>query len=341
MTNIDARGKNCPIPVIMTKKVIAEGAKEITVLVDNKTATLNLEKLAQNSGMSFSCKAIGNDFEVVLSGEGKAAEIIEALTLDAVGKACPTPVIMAKNALVEGVKELTVLVDNKIAVQNLTKLGENNGKTVTSSEENGVFTVVIAGEGAAKNEIAAATLDATKVNCPIPVCMAKNALKEVKELTMIVDMPIAVENLKKLANNLGKTVAVSEVDGLFHVTLGGEGNPVEETPVGDWCAFVTEKSIGVAPNELGGNLMKMYLYTLTQSENLPGAMLFMNEGVKVLENEEMQLSLAELAIKGVKLIFCGACLNFYGISHLCPPANISNMYVIVEEMGKYNKVVKI
>ena len=120
-----------------------------------------------------------------------------------------------------------------------------------------------------------------------------------------------------------------------------ESKPVEEKPVGDWCAFVTEKSIGVAPNELGGNLMKMYLYTLTQSDNLPGAMLFMNEGVKVLENEEMQLSLAELAIKGVKLIFCGACLNFYGISHLCPPANISNMYVIVEEMGKYNKVVKI
>ena len=199
MTNIDARGKNCPIPVIMTKKVIAEGAKEITVLVDNKTATLNLEKLAQNSGMSFSCKAIGNDFEVVLSGEGKAAAVAE-----------------------------------------------------------------------------------------IP-----------------------------------------------------EEKPVEATQTGDWCVFVTEKSIGVAPNELGGNLMKMYLYTLTQSENLPGAMLFMNEGVKVLENEEMQLSLAELAIKGVKLIFCGACLNFYGISHLCPPANISNMYVIVEEMGKYNKVVKI
>ncbi len=264
MTNIDARGKNCPIPVIMTKKVIAEGAKEITVLVDNKTATLNLEKLANNSGMSFSCKEIGSDFEVVLSGDGKAPELIEALTLDA-----------------------------------------------------------------------------TNVNCPIPVCMAKNALKEVKELTMLVDMEIAVENLKKLANNLGKTVSVSEKDGIYSVVIGGDGKPVEETPVGDWCAFVTEKSIGVAPNELGGNLMKMYLYTLTQSESLPGAMLFMNEGVKVLENEEMQLSLAELAIKGVKLIFCGACLNFYGISHLCPPANISNMYVIVEEMAKYNKVVKI
>ena len=197
MTNIDARGKNCPIPVIMTKKVIAEGEKEIVVLVDNKTATLNLEKLANNSGMSFSCKEIGKDFEVTLSGEGKAA---------------------------------------------------------------------------------------------------------------------------------------AEID---------ENKPVEAKQPGDWCVFVAEKSIGTAPNELGGNLMKMYLYTLTQSENLPGAMLFMNEGVKVLENEEMQLSLAELAIKGVKLIFCGACLNFYGISHLCPPANISNMYVIVEEMGKYNKVVKI
>lgn len=265
MTNIDARGKNCPIPVIMTKKVIAEGEKEITVLVDNKTATLNLEKLAQNSGMSFSCKAIGSDFEVTLSGEGKAEAVIETLTLDAVGKACPTPVIMAKNALLEGVKELTVLVDNKIAVQNLTKLGENNGKTVTVSEENGIYSVV----------------------------------------------------------------------------LGGEGKAIDEKPAGDWAVFVTEKGIGVTDNELGGNLLKMYIYTLTQAEDLPGAMIFMNEGVKVLENEEIQISLSELAIKGVKLVFCGTCLNFYGISHLCAPQNVSNMYDIVEEMAKYNKVVKL
>ena len=341
MTNIDARGKNCPIPVIMTKKVIAEGEKEITVLVDNKTATQNLEKLANNSGMAYSCKAIGSDFEVTLSGEGKAEAVIEALTLDAVGKACPTPVIMAKNALLEGVKELTVLVDNKIAVANLTKLAENNGKTAVSSEKDGVFTVVITGEGKVSEMIPAITLDATKTNCPIPVVMAKNALKEVKELTMLVDMEIAVTNLKKLANNLGKTFEVSEENGIYSVVLGGEGKAIDEKPVGDWAVFVTEKGIGVTDNPLGGNLLKMYIYTLTQTENLPGAMIFMNEGVKVLENEEIQLSLAELAIKGVKLVFCGTCLNFYGISHLCAPQNVSNMYDIVEEMAKYNKVVKL
>ena len=46
MKIVDARKKPCPQPVIMTKKEADEGAEEITVIVDNETAKLNVTKLA-------------------------------------------------------------------------------------------------------------------------------------------------------------------------------------------------------------------------------------------------------------------------------------------------------
>ncbi len=48
--------------------------------------------------------------------------------IDAKGLDCPRPVIMAKNVIdKENVNELIIEVDNEIATQNLTKLGENLG----------------------------------------------------------------------------------------------------------------------------------------------------------------------------------------------------------------------
>ena len=43
--------------------------------------------------------------------------------LDARGKQCPIPVIMAKDAMKEA-DAIEILVDNEIAVQNLTKLAK-------------------------------------------------------------------------------------------------------------------------------------------------------------------------------------------------------------------------
>lgn len=58
---IDARGKACPEPVIMTKKALAEAWPDpVIVLVDNETARDNVRRMAENSG-----------FRVEISGRGK------------------------------------------------------------------------------------------------------------------------------------------------------------------------------------------------------------------------------------------------------------------------------
>ena len=61
------------------------------------------------------------------------------LEIDALGKACPMPVVLTKQALDQGARDITVLVDNDIAVQNLTRLAESQGMTVRSIAESGRF----------------------------------------------------------------------------------------------------------------------------------------------------------------------------------------------------------
>ena len=72
--------------------------------------------------------------------------------IDCKGMACPLPVVNAKKAseALQPGDVLTVLVDNEIAVQNLTRFGEHKGFTVTAEKQGEkAFAVVMAISGAA------------------------------------------------------------------------------------------------------------------------------------------------------------------------------------------------
>ncbi len=50
MQKINAMGKLCPEPVIMTKAEIEKGASELEILVDNDIAVSNVTRLLNNKG---------------------------------------------------------------------------------------------------------------------------------------------------------------------------------------------------------------------------------------------------------------------------------------------------
>lgn len=58
------------------------------------------------------------------------------ITVNAMGDACPIPVIKTKKALEEnkGQEEVEVLVDNETAVKNVTKMAESLGASVTQEK---------------------------------------------------------------------------------------------------------------------------------------------------------------------------------------------------------------
>lgn len=194
--------------------------------------------------------------------------------IDAKGKACPTPVIMAKKAISAGESTFTVLVDNTTAVENLKRLAENQGFDAAAAEAEGVFSVAFTRTGCAACEEA--------VNAPLPA------------------------------------------------------------PGGDWAVFVGRDIIGDGDRELGTNLMRMFFYTLSQGEDKPGAVLFMNAGVKLPTLDEQVVEhLKALSAVGVEILVCGTCLNFYGLTDRLRVGTVSNMYDIVTRMQKAGKVVSL
>ena len=71
---IDARGKQCPLPVIETKRALTEMTEgTVLVLVDNEIAVQNLTKMAKQMKLQCSSEKIAEDHYIVtieLSGEG-------------------------------------------------------------------------------------------------------------------------------------------------------------------------------------------------------------------------------------------------------------------------------
>lgn len=89
-------------------------------------------------------------------------------TVNAMGDACPIPVIKTKKALQElnGSDILEVLVDNEIAVQNVTKMASSVGGEVTSEKlgEKQFRILIKADSSTTKEEIQ--TMDVTDVCVP-------------------------------------------------------------------------------------------------------------------------------------------------------------------------------
>lgn len=72
--------------------------------------------------------------------------------IDAKGKPCPTPVILAKQAMAAGEHSFTVLVDNATAVENLKRLAGNQGFGAAVTQGEGVFSVAFTRTGCAACE---------------------------------------------------------------------------------------------------------------------------------------------------------------------------------------------
>lgn len=99
--------------------------------------------------------------------------------------------------------------------------------------------------------------------------------------------------------------------------------------------------MGVGDDQLGKNLLKTFIYTLTEQDVLPKQVIFYNGGVPlVTEGSESLEDLKNLEAKGVEIYACGACLNYYGLTEKVAVGSITNMFRIVEMMRTANRIVK-
>ena len=72
MTEVDARGLSCPIPVVKTEKAMDDNPEEtITVLVETAVSRENVSRLARSRGYSVGVEEIDDGFRLWLSPPAK------------------------------------------------------------------------------------------------------------------------------------------------------------------------------------------------------------------------------------------------------------------------------
>ena len=192
--------------------------------------------------------------------------------------------------------------------------------------------------------------------CPIPVVKTIKALAALGgagTIETLVDNEVAVENLKRLASEKGCGVSVEKAaEKEWHVTLDvPEGLSVDAGEADDAQCLVPAKknlviqvssdAMGAGSDELGRNLMKAFIYAVTQQDELPATMLFYNGGAHLTcEGSPALDDLKALAEQGVEILTCGTCLNHYGIADKLAVGEVTNMYVICQKLEQASNIVR-
>lgn len=77
---------------------------------------------------------------------------------------------------------------------------------------------------------------------------------------------------------------------------------------------VTSDKFGTGDDKLGSVLMKSYFYALSEADRIPADLIFVNSGVKLTtEGSDVIDSIKKLEERGVNVLSCGTCLDFYNL----------------------------
>lgn len=198
--------------------------------------------------------------------------------------------------------------------------------------------------------------------CPLPVIKVKKALEQMSsgELEVLVDNDVAVQNIERFAKSRECAFSYEKGDGIFTIRIvqsaesGADGESVADDaekqsetvqaqPQGkakNVVAIASDK-MGSGDDALGDILMKSFLFTLTQLDELPHTVLLYNSGAKLsIHGSPVLKDIVALHQAGVRIMTCGTCLNHFGIADQLAIGEITNMYDIVDELRTATHIIR-
>ncbi len=180
-------------------------------------------------------------------------------------------------------------------------------------------------------------VDARGLDCPQPVILTKRVMDEggIDDLITIVDREVARENVKRLAQSQGYEYNVEQKGEDYHIHMIKTASLEQKQLVSgaDLVILVKSDLFGDGDPELGKILMKGFLYTLNELETDLKSLIFMNRGIFLtIEGSPVLEHIQALEKKGVEVLSCGTCLDFYQKTGDLSAGRITNMYSSVETM---------
>ena len=111
---------------------------------------------------------------------------------------------------------------------------------------------------------------------------------------------------------------------------------------GSTVVLFTRFGLGQAPADLQQKMAGIFLSLLGESDALPGELLFYTDGVRlVCEGSPVLEQLRALEAKGVELIVCSTCLNYFGLTDKVQVGIVGGMPAILEALARAEKVVSV
>jgi len=192
-------------------------------------------------------------------------------------------------------------------------------------------------------------IDCRGMACPQPVVTTKQALDQlnVGELIVIVDNPSSSENVERFARGQGCSVKMEKKGKDFYVHIQKVGDKDEdkaaatERKAKKTVVYINSDLLGAGDEALGSFLMKAFLKTLLDLERMPDRLILINSGVRLASEGSQALdTLRTLSQKGVEIVSCGTCLDFYKLRDKMGVGRISNMFDILQSMTEADCLIR-
>jgi len=187
--------------------------------------------------------------------------------------------------------------------------------------------------------------------CPIPVLETKKALEEIEAgtITVLVDNKASRENVKRFAEKAGCIVEIEEDNGIFKLKITkGTAESVQEEKIeskktGNYTVLIASTYVG-EDKELGKILTKGFIKTFINADPLPARIILINTAVKLAckgADPEILDALKTLKEKGVEIICCGTCLDYFNLLDNLEVGTPSNAYDVVQALANSDSVIRL
>ena len=192
-------------------------------------------------------------------------------------------------------------------------------------------------------------VDCRGLACPQPVMTTKKALDQLKEgeLLVLVDNAVSCNNVERFARSQGCSVEVEQRGEDFSLLIR-KAKIRQETQfaqekekIKKVVVYINSHLMGNGDEALGSFLMKAFLKTLVDLDTKPNRLVLVNSGVQLAsEGSKVLDTLTVLSEKGVEILSCGTCLDFYGLKGKLQVGAVSNMYEIIRSMVEADRLIK-
>jgi selenium metabolism protein YedF len=189
-------------------------------------------------------------------------------------------------------------------------------------------------------------IDCRGMACPQPVLTAKKALEEMEQgdFILVVDNPSARDNVERFAKSQGAMVDVKEKESCFYLHIEKRSACDRAAPAQKAekvVVYFNSNLLGIGDEALGTILIRSFLKTLLDLKPIASKLIFINSGVRLTtDGSEVLETLRTLSEKGVEILSCGTCLDFYGIKGKLKVGIISNMYDIAQSLLEADRLLR-